>query len=397
MLGFSQYLTEKFYDSLEGTRPEETERHRKQYYDDSHPEGSFHKFDGRYVLDRDRTDLHDSYSNGSQIKLTSIQKLPDSKGSIRYHGITEHGKAIPMSHFKKPRIGRVGKNQQSLESEQVNFLHNAIQEQIRANGGKPIRIRTPNGDTHEVAGIKRVEGGWPKADAYLHDKDGNPVHWMSLKGDKFQQWGGYKDVDEHPIMKDAIDQFVKLKNRLSPEGKYLPRASAYHISLDKNDPEHRQFLFKSMYGKEHGGEYGAHNVHAIYSGNTIGLKQSEPGLFELDPTALYVNRNDDTSDVSDAKILLTNRAGMNQRGTGGRIMISHTGNVANSKEIGKGLSTTPVQKRKVKSVRVPQTSGFMSKPRSRPVASKTTVAKEVKPKPSVATIGTVWPHGTGND
>lgn len=352
MLAFTEYLLEIFHDSLQGSTPEETERHRKTYYDDTHEDGTFHQFDGRYVLDRDRTDLHDSYKKGEQIKLTSVQQLTDKKGVMRYHGITEHGKAIPMSHFKKPRVGRVGKNQQSLEAQQIDYLQNAIKEKIKANKGKPIKIKTPNGETHEVAGIKQVTGGWPKADAYLHDKDGKPVHWMSLKGDKFQQWGGYKDVDEHPIMKSAIEQFVKLKNKIAPEGKYLPPKSAYHIPLDKNNPEHKQFLYKSMYGREHGGEYGPHNVHAIYSGNTIGLKEhKEPGVFELDPTALYVNRNNEHSDTSDAKILVTNRAGMNQRGTGGRIMISHIGNVSNSKDISGGSPAPAVTTEKKKVIK----------------------------------------------
>lgn len=366
MLNFSGFLTEVFYDNLDSSNPEETERHRKQYYDDTSEDGIFHKLDGRYVLDKDRTDLHPSYNSGEQLKLTSVQKLPDKKGIVRYHGVTENGHAIPMSHFKKPSIGRVGKNQQSLEVQQVDELHKAIQEKIKSNNGKPIKILTPNGETHEVAGIKRVEGGWPKADAYLHDSKGNPVHWMSLKGDKFQQWGGYKDVDEHPIMKEAVQKFQALKEKLSPGGKYLPPKSAYHINLDKKNVKHKQFLFKSMYGRDHGGEYGAHNVHAIYSGNTIGLKKhkTRKGVFELDPTALYVNRNNNTSDVSDAKILLTNRAGMNQRGTGGRIMISHSGNVANSKDIDNLSASKP-------SV----------------AASKTTSRKKVEPSRRVAKNG----------
>jgi hypothetical protein len=336
MLKFNDYLTEavSFYDNLQSTKPEETERHRKKYYDDSSPDSIFHKIDGRYILDRDRTDLHKKYGKGEEVKLTSVQKLPDSSGVIRYHGITEHGHAVPMSHFRKPAIGRAGKNQQSLEQEQINYLHKTIKSEMKKNGGKPIRIRTPDGQIHKVAGIKQVEGGWPKADAYLHDENGEPVHWMSLKGDKFQQWGGYKGLDNHPVMKNAIEQFRKLKNKLSPKERYLPARSAYHVSLDENDPSHRDLLHKSMYGMEHGGEYGPNNVHAIYSGNTVGLKQHPKGkFFELDPNALYVNRNDETSDTAKSKILITNRAGYDQQGTGGRMMISHTGNVANSKEL----------------------------------------------------------------
>lgn len=346
MLRFNEYkssfLIEKMNDSLESINPEETERHRKKYYDDSDEEGHFHKSDGLYVLDRDRTDLNDKFTKGNQVKLTSIQKLPDERGVIRYHGISGN-LAIPMSHFKKPAISRAGKNQQKLEQEQINFLQKAIEEKMKANGNKPIKVKTPDGQIHEVAGIKSVQGGWPKADAYLHDKDGNPVHWMSLKGDKFQQWGGYKDIEKSPLMQSYIEKLQQHKEKIAPGEKYLPKGAAYHISLDANNPEQRELLHKSMYGKNHGGDYGPDNVHAIYSGNTIGFKETEPGIHELDPTALYTNRNDKTSDAANAKILLTYRAGMNQQGTGGRVMVSHMGNVGNSKDIDTGKRAVPLK------------------------------------------------------
>mgnify|MGYP003322011288 CR=1 FL=1 len=345
MLRFAEYLEEAktIYDSLDSSKPEETERHKRQYYDDSNPEGHFQKSDGYYVLNRDRTDLHPNYSTGKQVKLTSIQKMHDKNGVLRYHGITEHGNAIPMSHFKKPSINRAGKNQQKLEQEQIGYLQQVINDKMAANGHVPIRVRTPNGEVHEITGIKQVQGGWPKADAYLHDKYGNPVHWMSLKGDKFQQWGGYKDLENSPLMQSYIKELQDHKEKVAPGEKYLPKGAAYHIKLDSEDPEQKKLIHRSMFGPGHGGEYGPHNVHAIYSGNTIGLKKGDDGVFELDPTALYVNRNDDTSDISDAKILVTHRAGMNQQGSGGRVMVSHAGNVGNSRDIRTGERAVPLR------------------------------------------------------
>jgi len=335
MLKFSDYLIESIYDSLEGARSDETERHRKQYYDDSTPESIFHVLNGRYLLDRDRTDLDDKFKKGEEIKLQSIAKVHDKNGVVRYHGITDKGVAIPMSHFKKPPIGRAGKNQQKLEQEQINNLHGAIQKKLQATGNKTIKIKTADGKIHEVAGVTAPKNtGWPKADAYLYGENGEPLHWMSLKGDSFQQWGGYKGLDEHPVMREAIEKFQKIKNSLNPNEKYLPRASAYHFKLDANNPMHRELLLKSMYGIDRGKEYGPNNVNAIYSGNTVYLKKHPTeDYYELHPNALYINRNDDKSDVSDAKVLLTNRAGLNQKGTGGRIMVTHSGNVANSRDV----------------------------------------------------------------
>ena len=394
MLKFSEImLNEMFlaesatmYDSLQGTKPEETERHRKQYYDDSNEEGHFHKSDGLYVLDRDRKDLHDKYGSGKQVKLTSIQKLPDRNGVVRYHGITEHGHAIPMSHFKKPAINRAGKNQQSLEQEQVAFLQKAIEEKMAANGHRPIRIRTPDGGIHEVTGIKQVQGGWPKADAFLHDKEGKPVHWMSLKGDKFQQWGGYKDLENSPLMQTYLDKLRDHKETIAPGEKYVPKGAAHHITLNPEDADDRDLLYKSMYGRDHGGEYGLHNVHAIYSGNTIGLKETEPDIHELDPTALYVNRNDNTSDVSKAKILVTHRSGMNQQGSGGRVMITHMGNVGNSRDIDTGERAVPTKKSQIAAaVAKPEQSSDASA--SAPIVKRKPAAPVARETPSYGVAG----------
>jgi hypothetical protein len=302
------------------------ERHMKQYY--SHE--VFDHLDGRYILRKDHPHFG---SAGSEVKLNKIGIKTDAKGKTRYHGIVGR-KSIPMSMFKKPPIGKAGKNNQTrLEDNQIKELHSSIRSEIKKNGGKPIRMRL-NGKIHNVSGIKKVPGT-PKADAYLHDEKGNPIHYMSLKGDKFQQWGGHKNITEHPVMKDAIAKLKAIKDSINPGEKYLPKASAYHVSLDSNNPDHRDLLMKSMYGHEHGGEYGINNVHSIYSGNTIGIKKTKHksgNVFEFNPNALYKNTNDKNSDVTDSKILVTNRAGVNQLGTGGRVMVIHKNSSSNSKE-----------------------------------------------------------------
>lgn len=302
------------------------ERHMKQYYSPN----VFERLDGRYILKKD----HPTFGKeGTEVKLDRVDTRTDEKGKLRYHGIVGK-KTIPMSMFKKPPIGKAGRTDQlRLEDSQIKELHNSISSEIKNNNGKPIRMRL-NGKIVNVAGIKKVPGT-PKADAYLHDENGNPVHYMSLKGDKFQQWGGHKNITEHPVMQQAVAKLKAVKDSLNPGEKYLPRSSAFHVSLDANNPEHRDLLMKSMYGHEHGGEYGINNVHAIYSGNTIGIKKAQHpdgDVFEFDPNALYRNTNDHRSDVADSKILVTNRAGMNQLGTGGRIMVIHRNSNSNSRE-----------------------------------------------------------------
>lgn len=350
MLKFNSFLLEVFHDNLESSKPEETERHRKQYYDtsrstngDPDEDGIFHRLNGLYVLDRDRTDLRPEYKKGAQLKLSDVQSIPDSSNVMRYHGMvngTNH--SIPMSHFKKPPIGRAGKNQQKLEEEQIKYLTKAIDDAKAKKGSSAIKMRFPNGETHNVAGIKAAgaEGGWPKADAYMHDEAGTPVHWMSLKGDTFQQWGGYRGLDSNPTFQKAIEKFKQAKDKVAPNSKYLLSSSSFHYDLNPENSEDRQLILKSMFGINHGGEHGVNNVHAVYSGNTIGLKENDDGEHELNPNALYVNKNDaNDSNLPSTKILVTNRSGLNQLDTGGRIMVTHSGNNNNSKHVDQILKT----------------------------------------------------------
>ena len=124
---------------------------------------------------------------------------------------------------------------------------------------------------------------------------------------------------------------------MSPDSKYLPSGSIYHHTLDRDNPEDKKIIMRAMYGKEHGGEYGKNNVNAIYGGNTVTLKKGEDGIHTLHTDALHVNRNDDTSDVTDAKVMLHKSAGHDQAGTGGRITIQHALNVPSSTGINSGV------------------------------------------------------------
>lgn len=334
MLNFSNFLTEatKIKDFIGGKTSSETERHRKQYYDDSHPEGTFNKINGRYVFADDRTDIHPDFKKDTEIKLEKVEPRTGSDGKVRYHGIVGD-RAIPMSSFQKPKeLKKRSSDPTKVEKEQIESIKSQIESAMRDNGGKPIQVRTADGKVHRVAGIKSVPGN-KKADAYLHDEHGNPLHYMSLKGDAYQQWGGYTDVFDHPKTKDIIGRFQQLKKEISPDSTYLPSGSIFHHTLNRDDPEERKLIMRAMYGKKHGGKHGEENVHAIYGGNTVALKKDEGGIYSLHTDALHVNRNDDTSDVTDAKVMLHKSSGHNQQGTGGRITIQHALNVPSSVDI----------------------------------------------------------------
>jgi len=315
MLKFAEYLTEKNL----GVEPNRGtlkaggaggEEHYAKYYS---PEMRV-KNNHQYTLANNHP--ASGLKAGDNVTLDDVQKIDG-----RYHGIFGNHK-IRMDDLYKPLGGRVGKGQQKLEERQIDEIQNSIQDRVKANGGKPIRIRTGDGNIHEVAGIKKVEG-FPKADAYLHDKNGDPVHWMSLKGPTFQQFAGTKGMLEHETMRDALSSLRRVRQNVHQD-QPLPPSAAYHYDLNPDDPEHRKIIYQSMYGVDHGGAYGENNVNGIYSGETIGIKKSDhpdKDVFELDPEAVYNNKNDKTSDIADSKILVTHRKGLNQQGTGGRVMV----------------------------------------------------------------------------
>lgn len=391
MLNFAEFLGESkktrktMNDLLGGVKDSETERHRKQYYDDSHPDSSFNKIGGRYVLDRDRTDLHPDFKRDAEIKLDRISKEIGSDGKVRYHGIVGNH-AIPMSHFQKPKtLMKRSSDPTRLENEQISSIKSQIEDAMKENGGKPIQLKTADGKVHNVTGIKAVKGN-KKADAYLHDEHGNPLHYMSLKGDTYQQWGGYSDVFEHPKIKKIIEKMKELKGKLAPNDASLPSGSVFHHTLDRNDPEDKKIIMKAMYGKDHGKDHGENNVHAIYGGNTVALKKDKQGIYNLFTNALHVNRNDDTSDITDAKVMLHKSGGHSQQGTGGRITIQHASNVPSSLDITNGTDEA-IQKFKAKKHPKPRSVHVDTRNIETPQKQEVAIHKPAPQHPNSQTVG----------
>jgi hypothetical protein len=198
--------------------------------------------------------------------------------------------------------------------------------------------------------VKALWDSWDE-DAFLHDKAGNPVHWMSLKGKQFQQFGGTAGLEKHPSMMRALEHLKNARETFHPDsrGKYtnnpvLPSGHAYHVNLDHaNNLEDRDLIHKEMYGIDHGKEHGKNNVHAIYGGDTIKIKKTnhpDGNVYEFDPDAVYSNmHNNSDSDVADAKVLVTPREEKNQHGTGGRVMVAPTYLSPNSKDAVEALRT----------------------------------------------------------
>jgi hypothetical protein len=281
------------------------------------------------------------FEAGSKVTVTGEPRLPRGREKAgHYHVDVDNGKfqgSVPLNALEKPGgMGRTGKDPEKLERSQIGQLRNAIQAAIKANRGKPIRMHVGGGKHVEVNGIEKIEGEKPKADAYLHDAEGKPVHWMSLKGKQFQQFGGTTGLTNHPSMKRALEHLKNAKETFHPDshGQYtgnpvLPTGHAYHVNLDHvNNLEDRDLIHKEMYGINHGKEHGKNNVHAVYGGDTISIKKTnhpDGNVYEFNPDAVYSNmHNNANSDAADAKVLVTPREEKNQHGTGGRVMVAPT-------------------------------------------------------------------------
>lgn len=243
------------------------------------------------------------FSKGEKVILHGIKDM----NGIRHIDVENaEGKRafIPANKINKVG-GRAGKDQERLEAEQIANIHQHITEHLARTGQSSTTVEFPDGTKAKVAGITRVNekdktGRKVKADAYFHDEKGNPVHYMSLKGHRFQQFGGVSEHAEKPTVQDAVKKFKAATSQ--------DRSRRHQYTLDtENIPEHRELVHQAMYGSEHGKAHSVNNVHAIYIGN-IGFKPSEDnrGLM-LTASRTYSNKNNNaTSDIAKAKILRRN-------------------------------------------------------------------------------------------
>jgi hypothetical protein len=333
MLSFKSFLIEAKGIGSISASGSNANRHYKQY----HSPEAMEKLGNEFTFASDSKEH--GFKAGDKIKLDKTEKNADGK----YYGYSGDKKII-MSRFQKPRIGRAGKDQASLEARQIEDIQKRLND---AKSASPyIRLHVGNGKFVNVAGVKQVDqefrkkvgykGRDPKADFYFHDEKGEPVSFHSLKGSETsQQWGGISaDLDNEAVktsvqrFKSAADEREKtLGSREHPTGLML------HHNLDENNPEHRKLIHRAMYGINHGEQHGINNVNSILVGDTSFSKSATPdpykdnhkGIPSFDLSASehhYVNTNNEKSDISPSKIInrkagTENSAGINA----GRILI----------------------------------------------------------------------------
>jgi len=346
MFSFSHYLIERGPIASRGTLASKVNSksgtyHHKVYYGPEAMEK--HGHDWTLSADHKQSGLR----AGDVVRLSGVKNINGDWHGI-HHDDAGNEHHIPMSKFYKPSGGRVGKDQEAAEADQMKNIQDAID---RAKGGAPyMRLHVGGGKFVNVAGAQRVtkeianqfghRGAKPKADMFLHDEHGNPVSWHSLKAaGGFQQLGGLQDHEvngkDHPVLDKIAGMFRKHKSNQGYDT--VPEGLIYHHDLEDNDPVHRKIVHRAMYGKDHGGEYGVNNVNSVVQGSMHFMPAaiSDPegrnheGIptMDLHPlTHQHVNTNDNNSEIIPSKVVVRRDRDTDQKGSGGRIMIIAKGN-----------------------------------------------------------------------
>jgi hypothetical protein len=296
MLKFLQFIKEA---NISGSKSD-GERHFSQYIEPWLPgnprHGESHKLGTAFSTRNQKIPA------GTSVSITGHAGVVN--GVHHVHVETEQGETatIPVTRLQKPAVGRAGKNPEEVEDYQIDAIHSGITKHLEETGKKEVPLHLPDGTVINVAGARKVVADdykglkyKPKADVIFYDKDNKPVHYGSLKGYSQQQYGGVSHLVNHPIVKNALETF---KNTIAKVGRDAAgKIKPMHYTLNPSDPEERKLIHQSMFGKEHGNEYGLSNVQGVYTGN-ISVKPAENGRLTLTATKSYSNKeNSEKSDI----------------------------------------------------------------------------------------------------
>lgn len=323
MISFKNFLIEKVKKSRTiKASGRESERHVKKYIEPFLPSGKLHA-----------PETHEIGSGGSNLplgtKVTLINHFKDDKGVNHVTVSDKDGntQSIPVSKLlKNTEI----KNPEQVEDDQINQIQNALEKHKQRTGQSSVTLHFKDGTSIQTSGIKKVEKpeyeklgytrkGKPKADAYFHDENGDPVHFISLKGTRHQQWGGITHMGNHPAVSKAVDAIKEYLQKIRETDPNFSKALRY--DLHPEDEHEKDLMLKTMYGINQGSQpHGVSNVHRIMGGDFDFSHRKDGGL-NFNSSHTYSNMNNDSSsDVYPSKILFRSASDRNDFGSGGRII-----------------------------------------------------------------------------
>jgi hypothetical protein len=164
---------------------------------------------------------------------------------------------IPFGSIIKTKDfgGEEAFQREKIEQGQIGEVQSQLED---AKSGKPsIKLKVGNNVVDAAAVEKEkasVFGRAPKSDMTVLDIEGNPVAWVSLKGDPFR-WGGWQHLIKMPEISEWLERIRQVNN-----GIFEPGMS---FGLNISD----ELANKIVFGKEFGGPSGFSNVDAILIGD----------------------------------------------------------------------------------------------------------------------------------
>jgi hypothetical protein len=208
---------------------------------------------------------------GTSVKVKKVENINN-----KFHAHVEHEgetKVVPVNHLEKPG----GYENLKSEDAQIKSLHSQIQEHVKANNGKSVDLHI-GGKKYKVSSAHKVEGN-VKADFALHDHNGKPVYYGSLKAgahpSKFSGYGGFSH------MKNASVHSASAKLAKNIASKPLQQGEMAFHKFHAGEADHEHVVRQALFGKEVGSkEHGESNIHGVHHGN-ITIGKNSKGKLEM--------------------------------------------------------------------------------------------------------------------
>lgn len=173
------------------------------------------------------------------------------KTTDKTYPIIPFGAIIKTKEFGGEEAGQ----REKIEQGQIGEIQSQLED---AKAGQPFIKLGVGAITVDAAAVEKergtVNGKAPKSDLTVLDPEGNPVAWVSLKGEPFR-WGGWMHLMNMPEIKAWLDRIKQVNSGVFKEG----MSFGLHISSDVAN--------KIVFGKEFGKARGFSNVDAVLIGD----------------------------------------------------------------------------------------------------------------------------------
>lgn len=292
---FTDYLTEKatytgpvFSDKA---GEPQAERHVQKY---------IHKWTGpnEYNLAKP----HEGLAAGTKLKIHSTSVLDGVHHAVVSPIDNEEQKInVPLRKINKPSDVKAVRQK---EDTQVSQIHDELERVKKETGSDTVPVMH-QGVLRHITHVEQVPGN-PKADAILHDKNGNHIYVSLKDGTEPKHYPGLGGVSQKTGLdtSPAVHHFVKRVGELFPGG---VSGATPAMELNNSSKDHGNIIRTAMFGTNHAEKQrGIENVDSLLQGN-ISLKPSEGGKGAFELHAHHVVHNEGPDKVPEGNFSIMAR------------------------------------------------------------------------------------------